>query len=205
MRRAFLTLFLALPASAQSVADFGGTGCRLIPVEGQSQVADVICHNAVTSGEAWSEGAMVAGSLVVGLPLIPLNGRNTVTHRHPPSSTDAVLEPFPIPIIAARHGVKDFAGLGIRGQQVRADLDQRWRHRTRPLVADEGVHCLDAFGQLDPARRDAVEDHVHRVEAHHHLPFPRSAHPSEYRHPIAQQCRASSPSDRRVRSAGGGR
>lgn len=69
MRRALLTLLLALPASAQSVADFGGTGCRLIPVEGQSQVADVICHNAVTSGEAWSEGAMVAGSLVVGLTI----------------------------------------------------------------------------------------------------------------------------------------
>lgn len=69
MRHALLPLFLATPASAQSVADFGGTGCRLIPVEGQSQVADVICHNAVTSGEAWSEGAMVAGGLVVGLTI----------------------------------------------------------------------------------------------------------------------------------------
>ena len=52
MRHALLPLFLATPASAQSVADFGGTGCRLIPVEGQSQVADVICHNAITSGDA---------------------------------------------------------------------------------------------------------------------------------------------------------
>ncbi len=48
-------------------ANFGGTGCTLVPVSGQTHVAEVICKNVHTSGAAISEGTMDAGGIGVVL------------------------------------------------------------------------------------------------------------------------------------------
>lgn len=56
-----------MPAKAQDVASFDGTGCQLVPVTGQAYVAEVHCQNVETTGNAHSEGIMQAGGIVVGL------------------------------------------------------------------------------------------------------------------------------------------
>ena len=61
---------LALPAHAQDAADWGGTGCRLVPVDGAAYVAEVQCRNVQTSGAAFTEGVMLAGDLVVHLSVL---------------------------------------------------------------------------------------------------------------------------------------
>ncbi len=67
MRIILASLILTLPAHAQDVASFNGTGCVLVPVHGAEQVAEINCLNVETTGNAWSEGAMTAGGLTVGL------------------------------------------------------------------------------------------------------------------------------------------
>lgn len=68
MKRVLLVIALASgSAMAQDTADWGGTGCRLIPVTGKAHVAEVLCQNVTTAGNAVTEGAMTAGGLTVGL------------------------------------------------------------------------------------------------------------------------------------------
>lgn len=62
-------LIVALPAHAQDTAMWNGTGCTLIPVDGQAHVAELRCHNALTGGVPLTEGAMIAGGLIVGLSI----------------------------------------------------------------------------------------------------------------------------------------
>ncbi len=72
-RRAFLygaVIFglIGLAAGAAfggDTANWGGTGCRLIPVTGQAYVAEVQCHNVHTMGAAFDDGVMEAGGLRV--------------------------------------------------------------------------------------------------------------------------------------------
>lgn len=67
---AVLAALIVAPAQAQDVAEWGGTGCRLIPVAGQPHVAEVHCRNVETSGNAYTEGAMSADGLTVGLSVM---------------------------------------------------------------------------------------------------------------------------------------
>lgn len=59
--------FIGGAAFGGDTANFGGTGCRLIPVTGQAHVAEVQCHNVHTMGAAFDDGVMEAGGLTVGL------------------------------------------------------------------------------------------------------------------------------------------
>lgn len=87
MRVILASLAFAIPASAQDVADFGGTGCVLRPVTSQDHVAEIICRNVETTGNAWSEGAMSAGGLTVGLGDAAAGGHSgSVTVRRTPAS-----------------------------------------------------------------------------------------------------------------------
>ncbi len=48
-------------------ADFGGTGCQLVPVAGQAHVAEMRCHNVHTSGQSRDEATVDAGGITVVL------------------------------------------------------------------------------------------------------------------------------------------
>ena len=67
MRPVLASLLLAFPAHAQDVASFSGTGCILIQVNEAEVIARLECLNVETTGDAFSEGAMTAGGLTVGL------------------------------------------------------------------------------------------------------------------------------------------
>lgn len=68
MKTAVALLCLAVfPARAQDVAEWGGTGCQLVPVSGEAYIAEARCHNAVTSGQSLTEGVMQIGDMVVHL------------------------------------------------------------------------------------------------------------------------------------------
>ena len=67
MRPILASLTLAIPANAQDVAAWDGTGCVLIPVDGAAHVAEINCLNVETTGDAFTEGNMTAGGLTVGL------------------------------------------------------------------------------------------------------------------------------------------
>ena len=54
---------------AQDTADFGGTGCKIIPIEGQAHSAEVHCTNAETTGQSYDEGALTVGDLTLGLSI----------------------------------------------------------------------------------------------------------------------------------------
>lgn len=58
-----LLCLAAMPAHAQDVAEWGGTGCQLVPVVGRTHIAEVRCRNAVTSGQSLTEGVMQSGDL----------------------------------------------------------------------------------------------------------------------------------------------
>lgn len=52
-------------AWAGDTVNFGGTGCTITPVDGQTHVAEVRCKNVHTSGEAISDGTMEVDGLYV--------------------------------------------------------------------------------------------------------------------------------------------
>jgi len=61
-------LFLALPTSAQDSANWGGTGCQIVPIQGEAWVAEVRCRNELTSMTNPDVAAdLRAGDLTVGL------------------------------------------------------------------------------------------------------------------------------------------
>lgn len=70
MRHAVLTLLLALPAQAQDAAYWGGTGCVLVPVEGQAHIAEARCINLLTGYQPWTEADITAGGLTVHLSVL---------------------------------------------------------------------------------------------------------------------------------------
>ncbi len=57
--------FIGSAAWGGDTVNFGGTGCTMKPVSGQTHVAEVTCKNVHTSGAAISEGTMDAGGLYV--------------------------------------------------------------------------------------------------------------------------------------------
>lgn len=59
--------FIGSAAFGGDTADFGGTGCTLIPVSGQGHVAEVRCKNVHTSGPSRDAGEMEVAGLTVGL------------------------------------------------------------------------------------------------------------------------------------------
>lgn len=68
-------IFGALGAAAGAVfggdtAEWGGTGCQLVPVSGQTHVAEVHCRNVETSGASMTEGDMVAGDLAAHVAIL---------------------------------------------------------------------------------------------------------------------------------------
>jgi hypothetical protein len=65
MIRPAIIALCAAPAFAGNVADFGGTGCKLVPVTGQAHVAEVQCHNVHTTGPAFDVGIMSANGIEV--------------------------------------------------------------------------------------------------------------------------------------------
>lgn len=69
MRIILASLAITIPAHAQDIADWNGTGCRLVPVDGQAHIAELRCHNALTGGQPFTEGAMIADGLIVGLSI----------------------------------------------------------------------------------------------------------------------------------------
>ncbi len=70
MKTILASLLLALPAHAQDSAMWGGTGCQLVPVDGQTHVAEVRCKNVLTGDQPWTEGDMIAGGLQVHLSVL---------------------------------------------------------------------------------------------------------------------------------------
>jgi hypothetical protein len=59
--------FIASAAMGGDTADFGGTGCTVALVEGQTHVAEVRCHNVHTTGQSRDEGEIEAGDFTVEL------------------------------------------------------------------------------------------------------------------------------------------
>jgi hypothetical protein len=59
--------FIGGAAWGGDTADFGGTGCQLVPVSGQAHVAEMRCHNVHTSGQSRDEAAVDAGGITVVL------------------------------------------------------------------------------------------------------------------------------------------
>lgn len=70
MRLVLSALILALPAQAQDAAYWGGTGCVLVPVEGQAHIAEARCVNLLTGYQPWTEADMTAGGLTVHLSVL---------------------------------------------------------------------------------------------------------------------------------------
>ncbi len=70
MRGLVAAAFLALPASAQDAAYWGGTGCVLVPVEGQAHIAEARCVNLLTGYQPWTEADITAGGLTVHLSVL---------------------------------------------------------------------------------------------------------------------------------------
>ena len=71
MRSAILaTLAFTLPAAAQDAAMWHGTGCVLVPVEGEAWVAEARCVNVLTYDQPWTEGDMTAGGITVHLSVL---------------------------------------------------------------------------------------------------------------------------------------
>lgn len=54
---------------AQDTLNSAGTGCTIIPVEGQTHTAEVHCTNVETVGSAYEEGALTVGDLTLGLTI----------------------------------------------------------------------------------------------------------------------------------------
>jgi len=54
---------------AQDTMNRDGTGCTMIPVEGQAHTAEVHCTNVETVGNAYEEGALTVGDLTLGLSI----------------------------------------------------------------------------------------------------------------------------------------
>jgi hypothetical protein len=88
MIRATVFAAAAMPAYAQDVADWGGTGCQIFAVMDKPHIAEVHCHNALTSGLSVTEGLIEVGGVAVALVvfhepgdipdrfmLFPLDGR----------------------------------------------------------------------------------------------------------------------------------
>lgn len=70
MRRAAMMLAIASgPSFAQDAADFGGTGCVIIAVQGEIHVAEVTCINVVTAGNYHDEAQITSGGISVGLTI----------------------------------------------------------------------------------------------------------------------------------------
>jgi len=67
MRHALLTLFLALPASAQDTVDWSGTGCRMVLTPDKPHVAEITCLNRLTGGVQNNEGALSVDGFAVGV------------------------------------------------------------------------------------------------------------------------------------------
>lgn len=62
--------FAASAAWAQDSADWGGTGCQLVPVEGQAHVFEARCRNIETGGYSFLVAAdLTAGGITVRLIL----------------------------------------------------------------------------------------------------------------------------------------
>lgn len=67
---ALFVVLMSTAVQAQDVADFGGTGCRLVPVAGETHVAEIRCHNAQTAGPWYDEATLSIKDMRVDLTIM---------------------------------------------------------------------------------------------------------------------------------------
>lgn len=84
-------VFAADRAYSGDTADYGGTGCTLVPVSGQNHVAELRCTNVETSGQSLVSADLTAGSLTV--TLVIQHGPGNVPDQFTATSPGYIAEP----------------------------------------------------------------------------------------------------------------